>query len=218
MAITSLAELKVAAARWLGNSDSATTTTVGIPNAIDDLIMVAEKRIFREARTRDMEVALSATIAAGVIALPANYVALRFAYIDGSPVSPLTRTSLEEIYTQYPTRGASGKPNLIGREGTNLIFGPYPDSTYAVKGVYYQRLTALATGTNALFLANPDLYLMGTLAESEPLIGQDSRIPLWEAKFLKVLAQVNAEDDDEDHSGGSLQMKTAGMNWGDRRY
>jgi hypothetical protein len=207
MAITTYAELQTAVARWLGNTDSATTTTVGIASTITDLITVAEKRIFREARTRDMETALSSAISSGVVAVPAGYVQLKFAYVDGSPTSLLKRRSAESIYAQYPVRSASGTPVLIGREGTNFIFGPYPDSAYTIKGSYYARLTAISgSGVNALFTANPDLYLFGCLAESIILIGQDSRIPLWEAKYKQVLSEVNGEDDDEDHSGGSLQM------------
>lgn len=206
MAITTLAELKVAVARWLGASDNATVTTMGIPSSIDDLITVAEKRIFREARTRDMEVALNAAISSGVVALPAGYVALKFAYVDGSPTSILKRRSAEWIYSNHPTRSASGRPAFIAREGTNFIFGPYPDSAYTIKGATYGRLTALATGTNALFLANPDLYLLGCLAESAILVGPDSRIPIWEQKYQRCLSEVNGEDDDEDHSGGSLQI------------
>lgn len=204
MAITTHAQLKAALAGWLDVS-AADLTSV-----IDDLVMVGEKRIFREARTRDMETALSSAIASGVIALPASYVALKFAYVDGSPTQRLERRSAEWIYQKYPQRSSEGKPQFIARERTNFIFGPYPDSGYTVKGVYYARLAALsASVTNALFDANPDLYLFGCLAESEPLIGRDSRLPLWESKYQRILAEVNSEDQVEDHSGGALQMRVA---------
>jgi hypothetical protein len=203
MAITTFAELKTAIASWMDVSTS------DVSSVIDDLVMVGEKRIFRETRTRDMEEALSSAIASGVIALPTSYVALKFAYIDGTPTQKLERRSAEWIYETYPSRSSSGKPKFIAREGTNFIFGPYADSSYTVKGVYYKRLAVLSSSANALFLANPDLYLFACLAESEIVLGRDSRIPIWESKFKTILDRVNGEDKAEDQSGSTLQMRVS---------
>lgn len=201
MSITTYAELKTAIVSWLDVPTATFTST------IDDLVTVGENRIFREARTRDMENALSSTISGGVIALPTGYVELKYAYLNTSPVCALERRSAEWIYKNYPQRSADRRPKFIAREGTNFIFGPYPDSGYSVAGIYYKRLTALSSSVNALFSANPDLYLFACLSESEPLIGRDARIPLWEAKFQKTLSEVNGEDESEDHSGSALQMR-----------
>ena len=207
MAITTYGELKTAVARWAGNADAQTAATLGITSTIDDLVTIAEARIFREARTRDMEGILNSTIASGVIALPQSYVALKFAYVDGSPTAPLERRSAEWIYATYPSRSSSGKPKYIAREGTNFIFGPYPDSAYTIKGVHYKRLSVLSSAVHALFTANPDLYLFGCLAEAEILVGRDERIALWESKYQKILADVNGEDKREDNSGSTLRMR-----------
>lgn len=201
MSINTYSTLKTAIVSWLN------ITTADIASQIDDLVTLGETRIFRKARTRDMEVPLSSTIASGVIALPASYVALKFAYIDGTPTQRLERRSAEWIYMQYPVRSSEGKPKYIAREGTNFIFGPYADSAYTVKGIYYKRLDVLSSSVNALFSSNPDLYLFACLAESEPIIGRDQRIALWESKFQSILAEVNGEDQAEDHSSGVLQMR-----------
>lgn len=203
MAITTYAELKTAIVSWL---DVPTAT---FTSQIDDLVTVGEKRLFREARTRDMESAISSVIAGGVIALPTDYVAIKYAYIDGSVVSRLERRPADWIYQTYPIRSADARPKYIARESTNFIFGPFPDSAYTVKGIYYRRQTIIASTPNALFLANPDLYLFSCLAESEPLIGRDARVALWEAKYQRILADVNGEDRTEDASGGGLQMRVA---------
>lgn len=203
MSFTTYALFKTSLATWLDVSATDLSTI------IDDLVTVAETRIFREARTRDMEYALSSTISSGVVALPTGYVALKFAYIDGTPTQKLERRPAEWIYDSYPTRSASGKPCFIAREGTNFIFGPYADSAYTVKGIYYKRLTAVSSSPNALFLANPDLYLFACLAESEIVIGRDTRIPLWETKYKMILDRVNGEDKAEDQSGSTLQMRVS---------
>lgn len=202
MAITTFAELKTAIAGWLDVS------ATDLSSQIDDLITVGEKRIFREARTRDMETALSSAISSGVLALPASYVALKFVYINTAPIQVLERRSAEWLYANYGYQSGSGIPTYIARDGTNFIFGPYPDSTYTVKGTYYARLTAISgSGVNALFTANPDLYLMACLAEAEMILGRDPRIAIWDAKYQRILADVNGEDKTEDQSGSHLQIR-----------
>lgn len=201
MAITTYAQLKTAVTSWLD------ITASDLTSVIDDLVTVGELRIFRECRTRDMEDSISTAISSGTIALPSGYVELKHARIDGTPSQPLERRSAEALYEMYPTRSSSGKPQFIAREGSTFIFGPYPDSGYTVKGVYYKRLTAVASSANALFTANPDLYLFACLAESEIVIGRDARIPIWEAKYNKILADVNGEDRREQASGSTLRMR-----------
>jgi hypothetical protein len=200
MAITTTAELKTAITSWLDIAASNLT------NQITDLITLGENRIFREARTTDMETALSAAIAAGVLALPTSYVALKNAYVNTTPTVRLERKPWEWIYDHYPRNGSTGIPRYIAREGTNFIFGPAPDSTYTIKGIYYKRLAAIAGSVNALFTANPDLYLFACLAESEVLIGRDSRIAIWEAKYEKILSLVNKEAKNEESSGSTLAV------------
>jgi len=206
MAITTYAQLQTAVARWLYGSDAATPTTGGIPSTIDDLITIAEARIFREARTKDNEAAISEVMTAGVVAVPSDYVSMKFAYVDGTPVQTLEGRTAEWIYSNYGTRTSTGKPQFMSRERSNFIFGPYPDSGYSMIGVYYKKLGALSTVAHALFTNNPDLYLFGCLAEATILIGRDDRIQLWEAKYQAILSLVNGIDRASE-SRGSLQMR-----------
>ena len=201
MALGTYAQLKTAITYWLDISSTDLT------NQIDDLVTLGEKRIFRESKTKDQETALSVAIASGVAAVPNDYVALKFVYINSDPTAFLERRSAEWIYAAFPQRGASGKPQFIAREGSNFIFGPYPDSNYTIKGVYYKTAGTLSSSVYDLFTNNPDLYLFACLAESEPIIGRDKRIVIWEAKYQKILADVNAISAREDASGGTLRMR-----------
>jgi len=182
-------------------------STADMSSTIADLITVAEARIFREARTRDTEATLSGTIASGVVTVPTDYIALKFAYLVTSPAQILERRDAEWIYSQYPTRSSAGRPKYIARESGNFIFGPYADSGYTLAGVYYKKLAALSTTAHALYTNNPDLYLFGCLAESEIIIGRDARVPIWEAKYQKILSDVNGVAKAEDVSGGSIRMR-----------
>jgi len=176
---------------------------------IPDLILIGEKRIFRIVRSRVMEATFSGTIANGVIAVPNDYLALKFAYINSNPTSNLSGTTASQIYAKFPNRVAQGKPTLIGREGSNFIFGPYPDSAYAVLGTYYAKLTSIQTSANALYVANPDLYLMAALCEAAPYIKDDPRIPMWDAKFAAIVKDIENETAGEEGSSGGIAVKPA---------
>jgi hypothetical protein len=201
MAITTYAELQTAVSNWLHRADLA--------SIVPDLITLGEKRIFREVRVRIMESALNGTIASGVLAVPADYLELKSAYIDGTPVVQLQRASLSQVYEKYPLRTSTCKPKVIAREGSNFVFGPYPDGDYTVKGIYYAKPTTISSSDNALFVANPDLYLFAALCEAAPYIGNDSRVGLWEQKYMSVKADMEAESRKEDASGGGMQVRTA---------
>lgn len=201
MAITSWTTLKTSVADWLHR-----TGDTDIEALIPELIQFGEARIYRDMRVRAMETALSSAIASGVVAVPTGYIELKHAYIDGSPVRWLERKDAEWIYANYPTRSSDGKPRAIAREGSNFIFGPYPDSTYTVKGSYYKRLTALSGSneTNWFITDAPDLLLFATLCEAAPWMGDDQRIVIWEKKYEQVRARVQRDDDNEAFSGSIL--------------
>lgn len=202
MAITTYATLEAAVSSWLDIDSS------NISNQIADIVMLAEQRILREARTKDNEATLALTIGAtGQAALPADYVALKFCYITTSPSYALERRSAEWIYSEYPARTSSGMPRFIAREGSNFIFGPYPDSGYSIAGVYYKSLGPLSSAVYDLFTNNPDLYLFGCLAEAELIIGRDPRVAIWESKYQRILSDVNGFSKAEDNSGSTLRMR-----------
>lgn len=195
MAISTYTELSSAVVAWLD------VGTADLSAIVSDLIMAGEKRIMRDARTPDMIAALSSTIASGTISVPADYVELHHAYVDGTPTQALQLVSPSFIYERYPTRGASGKPSVMARDGSTFIFGPYPDSTYTIKGSYYKHLTAVQTSANAMFVSNPDLYLWACLSEAEPILGRDPRLAIWEAKYRITKDAVNGEADRSRFSG-----------------
>lgn len=200
MSIATYAELKTAIANWLKKS----TLTSYIP----DFIMMGEKRIYRELRIRAMETSLSSAISSGVIAVPSSYVQLKFAYVDGSPVRHLTLKDPSYIYENYPTRSSDKKPQVMAREVDNFIFGPYPDSAYTIKGVYYKKLDALSdSNTTNWFTTNAsDLLLFAALMEAEPFIKNDPRLALWLKKYEDIRDQIQIEDEDENYSGSPLTI------------
>lgn len=195
----------------LQNAVLSFTHRAGITDAVSadmipDLIRLGELWIFRKARTREMETALSVAIAAGVAAVPTDYTGLKHARLDGNPTRFLKQKPTPWIYENYPTRSSSGKPYVIGVDGSSFIFGPYPDSTYTVLGIYYAKPASIATSANTLFLANPDLYLYSAMAETEPYLKNDKRVALWIAKRNDLLNDVNDETEEDQYGAGGLQV------------
>lgn len=199
MALDTYSGLTAAIANELHRSD--------LTSYIPDWITLAESRINKGLRVRAMETTVSSTMASGVISVPSGYLSLKDAYITSTnPYVNLDRKTANWIYANYPTRQADSTPAFIGREGSSFIFGPYPDTNYTVKLVYWARLAALSTATNTIFSNYPGLWLFGALCESAPWLKADSRIPIWEAKFKDLMTQVQDEDDDEFLSGSVLRI------------
>lgn len=199
MALDTYSNLQTAIANELARSD--------LNSYIPDWITLAESRINKNLRVRQMETSQASTIAAGVVAVPTNYVALKDAYISSTqPYQNLERKTANWVYDNYPNRVADSLPKFIAREGSNFIFGPYPASNYVVQLVYWNRLAPLSTATNSVFTAYPGLWFFGALCESAHRLKADARIPMWEARFKELLASVQDEDDDEFLSGSTMQM------------
>jgi hypothetical protein len=199
MSITTYAELKTSVKNWLKRGTD-------LDSYIDDIITLGEKRIYRELRVRPMETALSVTLSSGQAAIPSDFVELKYAYIDGSPVQYLQMREAAWIIENYPTRSATSKPKFLAQDGDYFIFGPFADSTYTLKGTYFKRLDPLSSATNTLFTKNPDLYLMASLAESAVFLGyEDARVARWEAKYLDIQGRIQAEND-KGRLSGTLTM------------
>jgi hypothetical protein len=198
--ISSWATLNTEVMAWLHRPE----LTAEVPG----FIQLGENRIYRDLRVRQMETALSTAISSGVIAVPTGYLEMKYAYVNGSPMVKLQRKDAEWIYQNYPTRSADGTPRYFAREASNFIFGPYPDSGYTIKGLYYKKLTALSASNTTNWLTDdvPDLILMASLCEAAPWMANDERIPVWERRYALLVDQIQRQDDTEEFSGSPLSM------------
>ena len=199
MSIENYPDLKTSVADWLSRDDLTTQIT--------DFISFGELRIARDMRLQIMETALSETIASGVIGIPTNYIELKHAYIDRSPTQWLERITSEKIYHKYPVRSAVGVPVYIAREGTSFIFGPFPDSTYDVRGIYYAKLPALSdSNTTNWFIDNaPDLLLYASLLEAAVFIEDDENALKYGTLYVNRKKEIQDQDDQENYSGSVLR-------------
>lgn len=199
--ITNYTNLQTAVGDYLARSDLSTF----IPNFIQN----AEEKLLRTLRLRFMETALSGTISSGVLALPSDYLELKYAYVNKAPIQWLKRVPPEEVYRDYPVRSGAEIPRVIAREGTNFIFGPYP-AAYAIAGIYYAKPTLLrddGDGSNWFTTDAPDLLLYASLMEAEPFLQNDARLQTWRLLYDDALTRVQVQEKEENYSGGSLAVR-----------
>ena len=198
--ITSYTNLQTAVGDYLAR-DNLTTF---IPNFIQN----AENKLYRTLKLRDMETSFSTAISNGTITIPLRYLSLKYAYVNATPVQWLSRVPPEELYRDYAVRSASGTPKVLTEEEGVFIFGPFPDSTYTIKGIYYQAYSPLRTTSPNWVVTNaPELLLYGALLEAAPFIGDDPRLETWGQFYKGAIDTLEEEKRLEQYSGGSLVQK-----------
>lgn len=202
MPFSTISELQTALISW---------TNAGITTAeAQDLITLAEDRIYREIRVNSMETQSSIAISSGVAAIPSNLIEVKDIHISSNPKYSLQRKTPDWIYSNYPNRSETGLPIFYAREGSNLIFGPNASDSYTVVVNYYARPTTAVGGTlSGILLSSPGLLLYAALAESEIFLGRDSRLQVWETKYQQLKELVLKEDRNERFSGSPLTVTAA---------
>jgi len=200
-AISSYSTLKTAVADYLARSD--------LTSYLAYFIEAGEERIYREVKCRQMETAFSSSISSGVVALPSGFRGWNTLRVDGTPSVVLQPSDLDTVMRRYPNRAAEGKPIVYAINGANVEFGPYPDSTYTIKGTYWKKLDALSDSntSNWLITDAPYMLLWASLVEASPFIKDDPRIALWEGKYQQARAQF--ENEQRMEVGTGLSMRSA---------
>lgn len=203
-AVSSYSTLKTAIADWLARGD--------LTGFIDNFIQNWEEDFLREPQNfgRWMEADLSVVIASSVAAVPADYLGLKYAYVNGSPSSRLDRMSLNQTLGTYPRGGRTDIPRWITRGGSNFLFGPEPNSGYTIKGWYWAKpvlirsYAADAVG-HWLMINAPDLAIYGSLLQAEPFLMNDKRVALWQTMYDRQLQSYRNLNCNENVSGSPTQ-------------
>lgn len=202
--ITGYTSLQTAVSDWLTKSNLSSFT----PNFIQNW----EERFYRQPKNFGswMEATLNSTIASSVITVPTGYLAMKYAYVNGSPAARLDRVSLNQLYGTYPRGGDTGLPAWYARDGANFVFGPAPDSDYNIRGTYWAKPTLLRSfasdaAAHWIIVNAPDLALYGALCESAPFLKNSKDLPVWQALYAQSLADYRDLFREEDVSGSPVQ-------------
>lgn len=201
MAFTSYSTLKTTIADYLARSDLSTK--------IPDFIRLAEERLRRDLRIRQMLKVATTTTTAGdsTVALPSDFLAMKDIHLDTNPVKVLQFQNTSNFFRNARTTDR-GVPTQYTLLGTEFQFAPLPDSAYTLRMVYYYKPDFLSDSTPSnLFLANcPDLLLYGALAEAEPYLMNDERISVWASLYDRGLASLRASDDDSEYPSSPMSI------------
>lgn len=202
MAFTNYSALKTTVANYLGRTDLTTQ--------IPDFITLAETRLARELRTRQMLKSATSSMTGGdaKVALPTDFLEVRDLYIQGNPRMPVTYLA-PSAFTRDARADESGLPVYYTVLAQEFMFAPIPDGTKTLEILYYAKPAVLSdSNTSNVFLANyPDALLYGALLEAEPYLINDARVQLWVSLYDRAINSITQADQGSEYSGVPLQMK-----------
>ena len=203
MSITTWAQFQQQLTRLLDGEDVSQTTIT--PNTLAQIISLAERRIYRETRTRWNEKPFSSLPATNnLCVLPADFVAPNLVHFGKSALEPATEEFVRDhLTTSCVTRYFA----FTGQEFT--FGGPVADGT-ALQGSYYYRLpdlSATTLPTNMLFLKETDLFIFGCLAQAAPFFDQDARLQLWDGRYSSLRDELNLRHERSAISSGRIMRR-----------
>jgi hypothetical protein len=204
MALTNYNDLKTTVENYLARSD--------LTSQIPDFIRLAEDRLRRELRIRQMLKVVTTTTTSGdsTISLPSDFLQLRDIHIDGSPVSTVTYQSPSAFFRNARTAEA-GIPVFYTILASEFQFAPIPDSNYTVRMLYYAAPPYLSDSNSSnMFLANcVDALLYSTLAEAEPYLMNDARLATWASLYDRAINAITTSDDQGEYSASPIAISVA---------
>jgi len=186
MSITTYAELQTAVVNWLHRDD--------LSAQIPDFITLAEAKLKRELRTREMEKRATTDVSGEYTELPSDFIEIRSAYLNTDPKQQLKPMPPSDIRSRW-MGSTTGKPEVFAIVGDEILLAPSPDGTYEIELDYYafSPLSELNT-TNWLLTKYPDVYLYGALVEATMNIKNDARLANWVSLYKYAVDSVKTSD------------------------
>jgi hypothetical protein len=204
MSITNYSDLQSTIASYLARTD----LTAQIP----DFIQLAETRLRRELRIRQMLKVVTTTTTAndGTVELPSDFLQMRDLHINTNPIQVVQYESPSNFYrnTWSVSTGMPRQYTILAQE---FQFAPKPDTNYTLQMLYYSAPPFLSnTNPSNAFLATcPDLLLYGALGEAEPYLMNDARLATWAQMYDRGLAALTVSDDQGEYSGSPIAITTS---------
>lgn len=201
MALSSYSELKSTVASYLARND--------LTAVIPDFIRLAEERLRRDLRIRQMLVVATANTTGGdsTVGLPTDFLEMRDIHVNLNPVVQLSYKAPNAFYSSGKS-GLSGKPTDYTVLASEFQLAPIPDAAYTLQMLYYAK-PALLSDSNAsnVFLANcPDALLYASLGEAEPYLMNDARLQTWAALYERAITAINTSDQSSEYGGQPMSM------------
>jgi hypothetical protein len=207
MSIANYTELKAKVADWLNRVGSS-----AIAGSSGDFITLAEAAMNRDLRVRQMVKRATATLDAGYITLPSDYLEAKNVQLNigGKPRQLEFMTMEQADDYRASDRGFGIPPRFYTTVGSQLEVVATIDGEAEIELAYYAKIPALSDSnqTNWLLTLWPDLYLYGALIHSAPYLRDDQRVLVWQGLYDKGLQSATLADQRATYSGSTLKTRS----------
>lgn len=187
MALASYNDLVSTVESYLARTD--------LTSVIPTFVMLAQQRMSRDLRTREMLKVATTTATDGTVQLPNDFLEMRELHFQGNPPITLEYESPDKFFRDMLTT-TSGLPYYYTIIGYEFQFAPVPDSSMTLQMLYYAEPTFItSTVPTNLYINNyPDALLYATLAEAEPYLMNDTRIQTWATMYDRAVSNIMNSD------------------------
>lgn len=202
MALVNYSDFQTTIADYLARSD--------LTAQIVDFITMAEVRLGRDLREcQGNEGRATVTLVPGErhLDVPTDFIRARSLQLNTDPITFLNYKTPDWIAMHYAGSQTS-RPVVYSIVARTFKFGPTPDSDYEMELIYQKTIAALSDSnvTNWYTVNVPDMLLWASMIAAEPLIQNDTRIPMWKAQYDEGVAEYLRLDKESRYPGGSLIM------------
>lgn len=198
---TTYTTLQATIADWLNRPD--------LTNVIPTFISLAEARLVRDLRIREMLKVSTAVTTSGdkTVGLPADFLQMRDLHIETNPIATIKYQS-PSVFFRNSNASVTGLPTQYTTLASELQFAPVPDSAYTIELLYYAKPPRLSStvSTNVFLTTCPDLLLYAALGESAPYLENDARITTWATLYDKGVNSLTISDDGGEYAGSPLTI------------
>jgi hypothetical protein len=202
MSFATYSDLQTSIANYLARSDPT--------SIIPDFITLAENRLRRELRIRQMLKSVTTSTVSGdaTVELPSDFLEIRDFVVMTNPIQPLSYSSPSSLSNDLRTSEV-GVPLSYTILASEFQLAPAPDGIYTLKMLYYSAPAYLSVSntTNVFLTTAPDGLLYGALVEAEPYLMNDARINTWGSMYDRAISSLTKSDEEGQYSGVPLAMK-----------
>lgn len=202
MSLSTYSDLQTSIANYLARSD--------LTSIIPDFITLAENRLRRELRIRQMLKSVTTVTVANdaTVEIPSDFLQVRDFVVMTNPIQPLSYSSPSSL-SNDPRTSQVGVPKSYTILASEFQVTPAPDGVYTLKLLYYSAPTYLSSNntTNVFLTTAPDGLLYGALVEAEPYLMNDARINTWGSMYDRAISSLIKSDEEGQYSGVPLAMK-----------
>lgn len=199
MALANYSDLLSAGANWTGRGD--------LTSRIPEFIVLAEAKMNRKLRMKNMETQYIFSVDEEYIALPTDFGGIREIFVGSSPRTLLT---FMPGNAEIATFGSdTGTPKYYDIIANSIRFAPIPDGAYTATMIYFKQVPALtgSNTTNWLMTSHPDAYLYGIMAEAAGFLTDWETQQAWESKMYKVLEEAIGASNKDKWGGVSMAVR-----------